>query len=147
MTAAKSVKRSDVSLDAGSLLLRAETRKGKTRDRLHKLHPTTVAMIQSIWWPDRELLLPWPYCPSYLWIRYRLLLKRAGLPFDRMHKFHALRRSVASYYELAGGNATRLLDHSSRDLTVKHYLDSRILGEVQPACDLLFRPGERPPAA
>jgi integrase len=53
-----------------------------------------------------------------------------------------MRRSVASHYEAAGGNATELLGHSSRSVTLA-YLDPRIVPQ-QHAVDLLFRPGDRP---
>ena len=63
-----------------------------------------------------------------------------GLPSDRRHKFHAMRRTVASFYEAAGGNATELLGHSTRDVTRTHYLDPRVVGQGVNACDVLFRP-------
>lgn len=140
INAVLSLRRADVSLSSGTALFRAESRKGKTRDRLVRLHASTVDAIRGIWKPERTLLLPWPFSRCYLWLRYARLLKDAGLPHDRAHKFHAIRKSAASWYEAAGGNATELLDHSNRSITVKHYLDSRIVGAEKPACDVLFRP-------
>lgn len=134
------LRREDVSLSAGTALFRAESRKGRTRDRLVRLHGSTVETIRTIWRPERALLLPWPFSRCYLWLRYGRLLRDAGLPHDRAHKFHAMRRSAASWYEAAGGNATELLDHASRSITVKHYLDVKIVGAEKPACDVLFRP-------
>jgi integrase len=64
----------------------------------------------------------------------------AGLPDTREYKFHVLRKSVASHYEAAGGNATDLLKHSSRKVTLT-YLDPRVVRPAAPV-DLLFRPGE-----
>jgi hypothetical protein len=46
-----------------------------------------------------------------------------------------MRRSVASYFKQAGGDATELLDHSARSVT-QAYLDPRIVTQVQ-AMDLL----------
>lgn len=116
----------------------AELRKGKRRDRIYRLATDTLACLDSIRTPPRERIWPWPYSPSYLWIRYRIIRQRAGLPTDRRSAFHRIRRSVASYYEQAGGNATELLGHSSRHIT-RSYLDPTIVQFAQPA-DLLFRP-------
>lgn len=63
-----------------------------------------------------------------------------GLPDNRLYKFHAIRKSVASHYEAAGGNATELLGHTSRKIT-RAYLDPRIVRKKS-AIDVLFRPGE-----
>lgn len=139
VTAIRSLAWFDVSLDAGTLVIRAETRKGKSRDRAHTLHPQTVNLLRRIREPLRSEVFAWPFSHSYLWIRYRLMRRKAGLPDDRRHAFHALRRSVATWFEAAGGDATRLLDHSTRDVTIKHYLDSRLLHR-ESASALLFRP-------
>jgi len=126
-------------LEAGFMLVPAELRKGKRRDRLYKLASDTIAALQAIRQPVREKIFPWPYSPTYLWRRYARLLDRAHLPRDRHCKFHRIRRSVATHYEAAGGNATELLGHSSRSVTLA-YLDPRIVPK-QHAVDLLFRPG------
>jgi hypothetical protein len=81
----------------------------------------------------------WPYCKTYLWLMYGKLLKQAGLPSGRRDKFHKIRRSVASWFEVAGGNATELLGHSGREIT-RVYLDPTICQKPQ-AADRLFRPG------
>ena len=67
------------------------------------------------------------------------IMERAGLPNSRLYKFHSIRKSVASYYEAAGGNATELLGHSSRRIT-KAYIDPRICCKPSPV-GVLFRPG------
>jgi len=126
-------------LDGQYMLVPAELRKGKRRDRLYKLAPDTVAVLSSMRNPPRDEIFPWPYCRTYLWNKYDRILQRAGLPTDRTSKFHCVRRSVASHYEAAGGNATELLGHSSRSVTLK-YLDPRIV-PCEHAVDLLFRPG------
>ena len=78
--------------------------------------------------------------PSLTYRRMGRIMLRAGLPDSREFKFHAIRKSTASHYEAAGGNATKLLGHSSRKVT-QTYLDPRIV-QTTPAVDLLFRPGE-----
>lgn len=96
--------------------------------------------LQTIHRERNTRVFPWPYTDTYLWRKYEALLNRAGLPSDRAHKFHCVRKSVASYFEAAGGNATELLGHSSRRIT-RRYLDPRVVSPPQ-ASDVLFRPGE-----
>lgn len=126
-------------LQGENLILPAEIRKGGQRDRIYRLHQDTVAKLESIRKPERELIWPWDRTEAILYRRYKNLLKRAGLPFDRKSMFHRMRRSVASHYEAAGGNATELLGHSNRRTTQASYIDPRISPSPQ-AVDRLFRP-------
>lgn len=132
---------SDVDLPGAWIVCRAETRKGKREDRIYRLASDTVEILRSIRRPFTHIF-EWPYHPNYLWSKYALILRRAGLPSDRRSKFHRLRRTVASNFEAAGGNATELLGHSRRSIT-ERYLDPRIVTHQQPA-DLLPRP-DKPP--
>ncbi len=133
-------------LQGSNLILPAEIRKGGRRDRIYRLHQDTLARLELIRQPTRELLWPWDRTEAILYRRYKNLLKRAGLPFDRKSMFHRMRKSVASHYEAAGGNATELLGHSDRRTTVEAYIDPRICPQPQ-ASDVLFRPdGDRPAA-
>jgi len=138
ITAIMSLQWSWINLRGRTVLVPAEARKGKRKDRLYKLAPDTVEALKAIKFPKRDLVLPWPFHRNYLWDRYEPILKRAGLPTDRRSKFHRMRRSVASHYEAAGGNATEFLGHSARKVT-RAYLDPRIVGDRQ-ASDVLFRP-------
>lgn len=119
------------------LLIPAELRKGKKKDRIYKLGTDTIDTLNLMRQPERELIWPWPFCLNYLWVRYKIIRKRAGLPLDRYSAFHRMRKSVASYYEAAGGNATEFLGHTSRRVT-QAYLDPKIVGTKQ-ASELLFR--------
>lgn len=67
------------------------------------------------------------------------LLERAGLPTDRKHKFHCVRRSHASYLTRAGGDAQTSLDHSDPKLMRERYHDPRVT-QVKHAIDFLFNP-------
>lgn len=127
----------DVDLQRHWVTFRAETRKGGRTDRIYPIAADTAEALAKL---PRGLgkVLEWPYCSTYLWNRYAKILKRAGLPTDRLSKFHRVRRSVASYYEAGGGDATELLGHSSRAVT-RRYLDPRIVGAVS-AIKILFRP-------
>lgn len=136
-----------IDLKAGWVIVNAELRKGKRADRSYRLAADTCAVLKDIKAHNRQQkVFPWPYTPHYLWHKYEKILERAGLPTDRRSKFHRVRRSVASYYEKAGGDATQLLDHTDRKVTVKSYLDPRIIGQKQ-AADVLFRPDSPPPLA
>jgi integrase len=126
----------------GWLVVRAEYRKGRTRDRGYQLHPQTMAAIEQIRRFSRSLIFAWPLSDCYIYKRLEEILHRAGLPTDRKSKFHRIRKSHASHAEAAGMNATELLDHSSRQVT-KAYLDPRIVLR-QNATDVLFRPGTSP---
>lgn len=134
--AAMAIRWQDVDLVNGWLHVPAEVRKGGSRDRVYKLSPETVAAMRAIK-KSPGLCFPWPYCKTYLWTRMGIICERAGLPSTGRDKFHRVRRTVASYYEAAGGNATELLGHSSRKVT-KAYLDKRIVG-VPDATSKLFR--------
>lgn len=131
-----------VDLAGGWIVVKAEWRKGRRADVLSKLHPDTVHCLTLMREPERPRVLPWPWSKTYVWNRYKRILKAAGLPDDREHKFHCLRKSAASYFEAAGHDATRLLGHSSRRVTAR-YLDPRIVGQTH-AADVLFRPAPRP---
>lgn len=131
------VRWSDVDLDSRWVNIRAETRKWKTEDKGFLLHPNTVEALRAIQ-TERQLVFAMKIDSPQLYYYYRRIIKAAGLPMTRKHKFHCMRKSAASYFEAAGGNATELLGHSSRDVT-KAYLDPRIVQQVH-AADLLFRP-------
>lgn len=128
----------EVDLESGYVRCRAENRKGGRADRVYRLHVDTVTALTAIQRDRNTRVFPWPWTYTYLWRRYGVLLSGAGLPSDRQHKFHCVRKSVASYFEAAGGNATELLGHSSRRVT-RRYLDPTICRAPQ-ATDLLFRP-------
>jgi integrase len=132
VSAVMSVEWNDIKAD--SVLYRAETRKGQTRDILRTITPSCSAALESIRRP-RRLVFAWPLSKSMLWYRMGRICKRAGLPHDRRSKFHRIRRTTASHYAAAGGDAQRLLDHSSPAVT-KRYLDPRILQEIR-ASDVL----------
>jgi integrase len=125
-----------IDLAGLSVLMHAETRKGGRRDRLYPITPQTAAALDAL--PREYPPFDFHCCHGTIYNRLRRMMVKAGLPTDRSSKFHRMRRSVASHYEAAGGNATELLDHSSRKVT-RLYLDPRI---VRPpaAIDLLFRP-------
>lgn len=117
----------------------ADDRKGGSADNLLPFAADTASALAKLT-PHEGSVFKWPYCPNYIYTRYARILKRAGLPTGRLYKFHCLRKSTASHFEAAGGNATELLGHSSRKITLA-YLDPRIV-RPQSAVEKLFRPGQ-----
>jgi integrase len=140
----------NVDLAGRWALCAAESRKGKREDKIYRLAEDTCEILRQIRRPFKHVF-EWPYCANYIWAKYAKILQRAGLPADRRSKFHRLRRTVASNFEAAGGDATALLGHSRRSIT-ERYLDPRICQQKQ-AADLLYRPsaavhvGDQVPAA
>ncbi len=131
---------SDVDLIEQWVNYRAETRKRGKKFMLHKISDETAAALSRVKAASKsELVFAWPLSPTYLWDRFGVILERAGIAKANRKKFHAIRSSVASYYEAAGGDATALLGHSDRKITRRHYLDPRIVPQTKPACEAIFR--------
>ncbi|TWU39161.1 site-specific tyrosine recombinase XerD [Novipirellula aureliae] len=116
----------------GWVTIRGEHRKGKTRDKRFRLRPITLERIDSIKVFGQKNVFFWPYNYDYIFTRFGKILETAGLPNNRRNKFHKIRRTTASNFEAAGGNATALLDHSHRRTTLA-YLDPRVIKETHPA--------------
>lgn len=132
VSAAMALEWRDVRSD--SVLYRAENRKGGTRDILRSITPACSLALEKIRRPRPAVFL-WPMSRGMLWYRLGSICRRAGLPSDRRSKFHRIRRTTASHYAAAGGDAQRLLDHSSPAVT-RRYLDPRILPGLR-ASDVL----------
>jgi integrase len=141
LTAALKIRLVDIDLETGWLRIRAENRKGQTRDMPHQLDGETLIRVRRFIAidPGREFLFPLDCCLTTLFSRYRKLLKGMGLPHGRESMFHRMRRSVVSHAKAAGGNATRIADHASEETTRKSYEDPTIVIRPQ-AKDFLFRP-------
>jgi len=116
------------------LLVPAALRKGNKRDKLYELQLETVVLLRSLIDANSENidLFPWDRCETYIYNRYKAILKRAKLPADRRSQFHRIRRTVASAVAGSGGDASAALDHAS-PRTTKKYLDPRIVGGVKPS--------------
>ena len=130
-----------VDLDGGWVRFIAEDRKGGSEDNMLPIAMDTreaLAELRAHTRKKRGPVYHWPYSSTYIYNRLGRIMRRAGLPDTREYKFHVVRKSVASHYEAAGGNATDLLKHSSRKITMS-YLDPRIVKPTAPK-DLLFRP-------
>jgi integrase len=128
---------------SGRLIVPAEVRKGRTEDKSFSLHPQTLAALKVLHdarkpTAGNQLVFEWPHSVSTLNTWYRRILRGANLPHGRKQMFHAMRRTVASFYKAAGGDPTRLLGHSTPAVT-EVYLSPVIVETPQPA-NVLFRP-------
>lgn len=130
---------SDINLSSRWCKFRAETRKGRAADNDVLLHPKTIQLLRKMRNYDDAKVFPFPYSITYIYNRYKALLRRAGLEKPRA-KFHKMRKTTATMWEQAGHNATVLLKHSRRSVT-ERYLDPRIIQRDHVA-DILPRPDE-----
>ena len=139
ISAVVSLRWDQVDLKARWMMLTAEQRKGKKRDKEWPLPEVVIAaLVQLKKTAKTPLVFERDFCMGTLYNRYAKILLRAKLPTDRNSKFHRMRKSTASHFAAAGGNPTELLDHSGPRVTRK-YLDRRIVREKS-AADLLSAP-------
>lgn len=123
-------------IDGSTINFPAEIRKRGLRYNHREIDQQCVdalAKMQDAWFcadPDC-LVFPWSLTSSMIWTHYREILKDAGLPQDRLSKFHRIRKSVASHIQAKGGNAQEAMQHASRR-TTESYLDPRICRPEQP---------------
>lgn len=123
---------SNVDLRRAWVSIPAQFRKGKRQFKSFQIHPDALSALVAIQFPRRALVFPWEMSLGTLYNHFDAILTDAGLPHDRASKFHRLRKTAASYYKAAGGDATEFLGHSSKRVT-ERYLDPRICGGAQPA--------------
>ena len=120
------------------LVVPASARKGGRRERIYHLSQPVAAHVAAVLaHHDKPRIFPWERSKTYLWNRFRLMKKNAGLPPGRRLAFHQIRRSAASWYAHAGGDAAKFLGHSSPRITEKWYLDPRIADTAPAPCDVL----------
>jgi integrase len=125
---------------APHVLVRAEARKGKKRDKLFVLSAETCRLIEKVTRPDSDLLFDVVQKQRCrLWPLFGEIVHAAGLPGGRSAKYHKIRRTVASAYAAAGQDASALLGHSSKRITERYYLDPRLTGGPPAPCDVLPR--------
>lgn len=107
-----------VDLQSATWRVPAEHLKGRRGDRLFRLHPQTVDAIARSLGNGRTTnkLFPFPYQRREVWLHLKCLLRDAGLPFDRQHLFHCLRRTSESYAAARVGiaAAAAMVGHSEQ---------------------------------
>lgn len=115
-------------LDAGYARLPASIRKGGRKAACYRLWPDVVLMLRAMLPPHtkpRELVFDWDshFDRGTFYNRYKAMLRRLNLPFDRYRMPHAMRISHASWLAFSGGDPTRALGHSDPAVTRRSYLD------------------------
>lgn len=150
VSAVMHVRIENLDVKRAMLTIPAELRKNKTRDLVFQLAPDTLRALLPLVDGEEDHKRPifaWPTWPSHIYWHYNKILKRAGLPTDSRSKFHRIRKTVATHYKMAGGDATALLDHSSPAVTRK-YIDPTIAKPMMPS-DVLpsIEPKKDHPAA
>lgn len=125
--AARGVKRT--GLQGNYLIFPAEIRKGRKREKMYKLSEETLDKIRLMWtYSTHDKLFPWDRSETYIYYRYKKILRRAGLDDSARSMMHRLRRTVASAVANQGGDPTAALDHACPK-TTKAYLDPRIVDD------------------
>jgi len=142
IAAIRAVTWQDVDTTSRWIRFPAESRKGGRRDNTIRIHEDTAIALERLrpqrWRKSDQVFQGIGRNLNMVYGQFSRILKLAGLPDDRLHKFHCIRRTVASHYEAAGGNATELLGHAARR-TTEAYLDPRIVTRTPPH-ELLWRP-------
>ena len=136
--AIRSLAWSDVDLPNRLVRFRPETAK-TSQEQIQRLHQQAAEALMAIAKPTRLLVFPWPWRRRRkLWEDWKSILVSAGLPRDRYHAFHSLRKSCFTHTALHSDVATasRQCGHMT-DLSAV-YLDRNLMGDVQ-AADVLPR--------
>jgi integrase len=135
LSAALAIRCDEVDLPRGTVLLSAEAAKTST-EQILRLHPTVLDALEYLGLAGRDLVWPCELCRRRLFERLGGILKQAGLPSDRRHKFHCLRRTCYTWSTVYGSRdvAQRQLGHKT-DMS-RYYLDQTQLADVQ-AADVL----------
>ena len=116
------------------LTVHAEGRKGQRRDIWRGITPDCYEAIMAIKTP-RRLVFDWEKSYGMIWHDLGRICERAGLPNDRMSKFHRVRKTTASYAAAGGLDPQKVMDHASAT-TTRRYLDPRIVKQRE-ASDVL----------
>lgn len=131
------VTRADI--DLRGRWLRITTRKQNGRTLVRRLSRRTVRSLSKLMAAHTSDRVFGVVDRTSLYGPLNEILIAAGLPTDRRHKFHALRRSHASYLHVAGGDARASLDHADEATTRRYYFDPRVVRAAD-ASRLLFNP-------
>lgn len=125
--------------DGESLMVRKQKNR---RPQWYRLPASCCEAIDRTDPRSRDLLWPWPYHRSHLFVWFRDIVEAAGLECPRTHGqlFHRLRRTTLSLCAAVDpAIAQRQAGHSDYATTLRHYIDPRI-GSGQQAADVLADP-------
>lgn len=135
----------EIDLEQRTWSVPAAKRKGGRVGKLYRLHPDTIALIRASLGAPRRWLLPFPSRGAARPIdtfrrRFRRIVQAAGLPADRRHLFHCIRRTAESHAAAARGIAwaAEAVGHGE-SVARRHYIAPSIV--APPALiDALPRP-------
>lgn len=114
-----------VNFQGATLELPGLIRKGG-KAATYSLVPPNAEALQRL--PrTSQLVFHFDRSEATFYLRINKLLKLAGLPPGRRNQTQRIRRSHLSYWQASGGDAAARANHSSPDVTWKHYLDRSIL--------------------
>jgi integrase len=113
----------------------ARLRSGSAKTLLEqpiRISEQTARAIEKILDPERSNVWPCGKRRNELYRRLNMLLEEAGLPTDRLSKFHRIRRTTATQTALHGSleMAQRQLGHTSLKMTLR-YIDQRVVRPCQ----------------
>lgn len=121
-----------------TLLVRAEARKGRKRDRMYQLTETACDLVVRSAAIGNGELFPWPFARTYLWSVFAKPKAAAGLDDgSKRQGFHQVRRTTLSHFCARGGDATWMADHASPNMTKRWYLDPRLTENGLKPCEVL----------
>ena len=113
-------------INGNVIAFQADTRKGGRRALIKQVPEWVLADITKIKEPRRDQIFPIRETNrTKIQLLYKRLFERAGVERPKGKSSHLLRSTHATMVWLAGGNATKSLGHSSREVTRRHYLDPR----------------------
>jgi len=128
-----------------TLVVRAEARKGGRRDRCYRLTDDTCDRVDTLLaGRTTGRVFQLPFGRSMLYHAWQRVKRVAGIPPGNRQAFHQIRRSSATHFQAAGGDAVKMLDHSSPRIAHRWYLDPRLADHGPRPCDLL-PPIQTPP--
>ncbi|MEI8018009.1 MAG: tyrosine-type recombinase/integrase [Schlesneria sp.] len=133
-----------VNIRRNVVTLQAESSKTKT-DQLVSISDETAEILERLIADGHELVFPNGVNRQELYDEHKRTLQSVGLPFDRYHMFHCIRKTTATQLSIASSieEASKTLGHTSTRITKRTYVDSRQLPFVR-ASQLLPRPTDDP---
>lgn len=134
ITAALSIRTTDVDLDKAFLVVKA----GKQKQRVGQYFPLgsrVLDAIRAIYDPTRACLFPWPACPVTLRTHFARICKLAGVPAGgHSGCWHRCRCTAISHaWTVSPEWARQLAGHASIETTRRHYVDPRVLPAAKTA--------------
>lgn len=120
-----------LNVETRVLAIPGRVRKGGRKSETYELTPMAVDALGPLLAACREAgrkeVFAFPATRHTFYNHYGRLLRAAGLPDGRRHKPQKIRRTFATFVELAGGDSTTALGHSCRRVTTEHYLDPKLI--------------------